>query len=112
VRRSRTLGIDPFAAIELRRWLEARPARGFDARAPLFCSRTGKAVTTGYLRRLLPGLARHTGILKRVHAHGLRHTHTSELRTEGVDIAIISRQLGHVSIATTCGASTTSPRRP
>jgi integrase len=36
-----------------------------------------------------------------VHAHELRHTHASELRTDDVDIAIISRQLGHVSIATT-----------
>ncbi|MCA9905334.1 MAG: site-specific integrase, partial [Anaerolineae bacterium] len=34
-------------------------------------------------------------------AHGLRHTHAAELRTEGVDIGIISRQLGHRSIATT-----------
>jgi len=99
--RSRTVGIDPFAAAELKRWMEVRAERRFDARAPLFCSWTGKAITTGYLRRLLPGLARSAGILKRVHAHGLRHTHASELRTEGVDIAIISRQLGHVSIATT-----------
>jgi site-specific recombinase XerD len=99
--RSRTVGIDPFAASELRRWMEARAERRFGDRAPLFCSRTGKAVTTGYLRRLLPGLARCGGILKRVHAHGLRHIHASELRTEGVDIAIIGRQLGHVSIATT-----------
>ena len=37
----------------------------------------------------------------RVHAHGLRHTHAAQLRAEGVDIAIISRQLGHASITTT-----------
>jgi site-specific recombinase XerC len=47
--RSRTVGIDPLAAAEMRRWVEARAARGLDAdaRAPLFCSRTGKPVTAG-----------------------------------------------------------------
>jgi integrase len=50
---------------------------------------------------MLPRLARLAGIAKRVHAHGLRHTHAAELRAEGIDIGIISKQLGHTSIATT-----------
>ena len=50
---------------------------------------------------IAPRLAKKAGIEKRVHPHGLRHTHAAELREEGVDIAIISRQLGHSSIATT-----------
>jgi len=50
---------------------------------------------------LLKRLAAKAGIDKRVHAHGLRHTHAAQLRAEGVDIAIISRQLGHASITTT-----------
>ena len=33
--------------------------------------------------------------------HGLSHTHAAELRSEGVDIGIISKQLGHRTIATT-----------
>ena len=41
------------------------------------------------------------GIAKRVHPHGLRHTHAAQLRAEGVDIGIISKQLGHRSISTT-----------
>src|SRR5882724_10704911 len=41
------------------------------------------------------------GIHKRVHAHGLRHTHAAQLQEEGVDIGIISKQLGHASISTT-----------
>ena len=36
-----------------------------------------------------------------VQLHGLRHTHAAELRAEGVDIGIISKQLGHQTIATT-----------
>ena len=41
------------------------------------------------------------GIEKRVHVHGLRHTHAAQLRAEGIDICIICKQLGHRSIATT-----------
>jgi integrase len=54
-----------------------------------------------YVRRMLTDLAAKAGIDKRVHAHGLRHTHAAELRTEGVDIGIILKQLGHRSISTT-----------
>lgn len=36
-----------------------------------------------------------------MHAHGLRHTHASELWAEGIDIAVIRGQLGHASLLTT-----------
>ena len=55
----------------------------------------------GYIRRLFPELGRLAGIQKRVHPHGLRHIHAAQLRSEGINIGIISRQLGHTSIATT-----------
>ena len=58
-------------------------------------------LSQGYLRRKIPELGRAAGINKRVHAHGLRHTHASELRAEGIDIAVIRRQLGHASLLTT-----------
>lgn len=41
---------------------------------------------------------RHT---KRVHPHGLRHTHAAELAMEGVPMPIIQMQLGHSNAATT-----------
>jgi integrase len=46
-------------------------------------------------------LARKAGIEKRVHPHGLRHTHAYELMMEGVPVPIIQQQLGHSSLATT-----------
>ena len=58
-------------------------------------------MTQAYVRRLLPDLARRAGISKRVHAHGLRHTHAAELRAEGVDVSVIRRQLGHAHLLTT-----------
>jgi integrase len=70
---------------------------------PLLCAISGGGgrLTEAYIRRLMPRLAKKVGIPKRVHAHGLRHTHAAELRSEGIDIGIISKQLGHRSIATT-----------
>ena len=41
------------------------------------------------------------GISKRVHPHGLRHTGAAEMAEEGVDIRVISRQLGHKNVAIT-----------
>jgi site-specific recombinase XerD len=97
--KDRTVGIDPGGMAVLAAWLAVRGERPLGA--PLLCTARGRAITTGYVRRLLPALGRKAGIGKRVHAHGLRHTHAAQLRTEGVDIGIISKQLGHRSISTT-----------
>jgi site-specific recombinase XerD len=67
----------------------------------LFCTSSGERVTNAYIRRLFPVLGRRAGIDKRVHAHGLRHTHAAQLREEGLDIGVISKQLGHSAISTT-----------
>ncbi len=99
--RARTVGMDAGAFALVGAWLEAREARGIDPRAPVFCRLDGQPLRPSYARVMLPRLAERAGIAKRVHAHGLRHTHASELRAEGVDIGIISRQLGHRSIDTT-----------
>jgi integrase/recombinase XerD len=99
---SRTVGIDPGAAALVRAWLAARGRWAhLPPTAPVFCTAWGRPLAQGYVRRLLPQLAQKAGILKRVHAHGLRHTHAAQLREEGLDIGIISKQLGHRSIATT-----------
>jgi integrase len=98
---ARTVGLDAGAMALVSEWLATRHRLGLGERAPLFCSVYGNVLTAAYIRRLLPNLARKAGIFKRVHAHGLRHTHAAQLRSEGVDIVIISKQLGHVSITTT-----------
>ncbi len=109
--RSRTVGLDPGAAAIIERWLHARSRIHLDPSGrphvspgghhPVFCTLRGQPMADAYVRRLLKRLAARAGIDKRVHAHGLRHTHAAQLRAEGVDIAIISRQLGHASITTT-----------
>jgi site-specific recombinase XerD len=111
-RRSRTVGIDPAGARVLQDWIARRQSWLVHASRctgpisalndqPLICDQRGRRLTTGYVRRLMTALGRLAGITRRVHAHGLRHTMASELREEGLDIGIISKQLGHRSITTT-----------
>ncbi|MBL8746453.1 MAG: phage integrase family protein [Phycisphaerae bacterium] len=102
--RSRTVGIDPGAAAVVGEWLAVREAWVAEDRsraAAVFCQRDGRRLESSYIRVLVPRLSGKAGIEKRVHAHGLRHTHAAELRAEGVDIGIISKQLGHRCISTT-----------
>jgi len=99
--RQRTVGIDPASAALIERWLQVRRERGIKRSAPLFCTLAGKAIADQYVRQALPRLARRAGIDKRVHPHGLRHTHAAELAREGVPVNMIQAQLGHSSLATT-----------
>jgi site-specific recombinase XerD len=99
--KSRVVGVDRGALAILERWLDVRACCGHGSHVPVFCTVSGERLTAGYVRRWLPILGSRAGIAKRVHAHGLRHTHAAQLREEGVDIGIISKQLGHASISTT-----------
>ena len=99
--RRRTVGIDPGASQTIESWIERRRELGLPADAPLFCTLRGTPIPSSQVRQLLPRLARRAGIAKRVHPHGLRHTHAYELMMEGVAMPIIQRQLGHLSLATT-----------
>jgi site-specific recombinase XerD len=98
--KSRVVGIDVQSVEVLGRWLERREKLGIVS-DQLFCTLGGRPLISAYVRSLLSRLGRKAGLSKRVHAHGLRHTHAAELRAEGVDIGVISKQLGHASIATT-----------
>ncbi len=97
----RTIGLDPGAFAVLERWLDRRARLGINGRSPVFCTLAGGPLKTSYVRGLLPRLGRRAGIEKRVHAHGLRHTHAAELAHEGKPMNLIQAQLGHASLATT-----------
>jgi integrase/recombinase XerD len=99
--RSRVAGLDPGAMALVERWLQVRRALGVGPRRPLFCTLKGGPLQSAYLRELLPRLARKAGVEKRVHPHGLRHTHAAELVAEGVPVNVIQAQLGHASLRTT-----------
>lgn len=98
---SRTIGIDQAALSLLARWVDRRKIIGLNGRHRLFSALKGQPMFADYMRALLPRLARKANILKRVHPHGFRHTFAVELLREGINLGIISQQLGHSSIATT-----------
>jgi integrase len=54
-----------------------------------------------YVRALLGRLGAAAGLEKRLHPHGLRHTHAAELAAAGVPVNVISRQLGHANSGVT-----------
>jgi site-specific recombinase XerD len=99
--RSRTVALDPQAAAFVQRWLDARKRRGLTRSAFLFCTLEGKPMDSSYVRHALPRTAARAGIVKRVHAHGLRHTFASELAAEGVSLPHIQTLLGHQHLQTT-----------
>lgn len=103
----RVVGIDPEALAVIQVWIDCRRRRGISSRAPLFCTIAesfdgpGHAIRSAYVRDALKRLGRKAGIAKRVHPHGLRHTHAYELANEGVPVHVIRQQLGHTSLAIT-----------
>ena len=99
--KSRLVGLDLGAAAFVQRWLDRRANLGIDGRHPLFCTLKGQPVKSVYVRNLMKRLAAKVRIEKRVHAHGLRHTHAYELANEGTPLHVIQQQLGHSSLATT-----------
>jgi site-specific recombinase XerD len=103
--RRRIVGVDPQAGAVIDAWIVRRRELAIGPTSPLFCTISGqtrgKRLNPAYVREALKQLARKAGIEKRVHPHGLRHTHASELAREGVPVNVIRRQLGHGSLATT-----------
>ena len=99
--RSRVCGMDVAAFELVGSWLVRRADWGISRTAPVFCTLRGKRISTAYVRALLRRLGRKAGIEKRVHAHAFRHTFASQALAEGASVGVISKQLGHRSIATT-----------
>ncbi len=99
--KARVVALGALALAVVARWADRRAALGLNGHAPLLCTLRGRALSQGYVRGLLPRLARRAGVAKRVHPHGLRHTFAAELRREGEDFVRIQRALGHAHLSTT-----------
>jgi site-specific recombinase XerD len=95
-----TRGFHPSADDALARWLDTRQALGTGP-GKLFCTLAGTPLSDDYVRGLLHRLGAKAGIPKRVHPHGLRHTFAVELETAGTPVTVISKLLGHSSVAVT-----------
>jgi len=101
------------APLEL--WIRTREELGISTKAPLFCTiseganalatkgrmRLGTTLSQPYVWTMLRRYAEKAGIEKRVHPHGLRHSHAVRLTRRGVPSSDIQGQLGHSSLSTT-----------
>lgn len=83
------------------RWADRRREIGLGRSRYLFCTLLGNPISPRYVRAMLARYARRAGIDKRVHPHGLRHTHAAELERSGMTVRNIQDQLGHTSLSTT-----------
>lgn len=102
---SRIVSCPDDLVVALDHWMTVRDALGGSGRQPVFCQittgRVGLPIDQAYIRALFPRLGRKAGIEKRVHAHGLRHSHALRLVQAGANIVDVRDQLGHASVAVT-----------
>jgi site-specific recombinase XerD len=75
----RTVAIDDGAVAVLELWLAERAKPDINGRSKLFCTLQGTPLSANQVRQMCKRRAAKAGIDKRVHPHGLRHTHTAEL---------------------------------
>ena len=59
----------------------------------------GRALNPAYVSRLFQKIRKEGEPLPDIEFHGLRHSHASLLLASGTDIAVVSKLLGHSSIA-------------
>ncbi|MGH1348711.1 MAG: tyrosine-type recombinase/integrase [Nannocystales bacterium] len=99
----RTTVLSDLDALPLvQRWLEERgKLEAVGQGTPLLCTLKGTPTDPSYARHLLPRLAKRAGLERRVHPHGLRHTHAADLALAGVPVLVIQQQLGHSSLVAT-----------
>jgi site-specific recombinase XerD len=103
----RVVGMDAGTTALVATWLQLRSELGVPPRSGwLFCTisrdpKPGRRVQESVFRETLKRLARKADVHKRVHPHGFRHTNAAELQREGMPVLMISRHLGHNSLATT-----------
>lgn len=98
--KARTVGIDEGALVHVARWMDTRRTLGIRGRV-LMCTLDGGPLSPRYVRAMLARAAVRAGVDKRVHPHGLRHTHAAELEASGFTVSEIQQQLGHASLNTT-----------
>jgi site-specific recombinase XerD len=99
--KARTVSLDDGSLAVVQLWITERARLGMNGRQTLFCTLAGGPLSANQVRQMTRRRAAKADIGKRVHPHGLRHTHAAELISEGVPLNIIRDQLGHTSIATT-----------
>ena len=88
---------------------------GANPDAPVFRSRTSKALDRSRVLRIVQEAAKRAGVEGDVSPHWLRHAHATHSLERGAPIHLLQATLGHASVATTsrynAGASERVQRR-
>lgn len=99
--RTRVVPVSPAAALAVRTYLEtARDQLATTELSSLFLNHRGGRLTRQGFWLILKSYADRAGITD-ITPHTLRHSHAAHALGQGVELADIQRQLGHVSISTT-----------
>ena len=89
----------------LEAWLAIKPIPSsvhLPSSAPVFTSLDGRKPVCGrWLRKFVGRLAEKAGIEKRCHPHIFRHSFACRLLRQEKDLFMVSKALGHASVATT-----------
>jgi integrase/recombinase XerC len=91
--RARTVALVPTYGY-LEAWKQQSGGVGY-----VFCTAKGKQWQTSHVRRLFTRLSEKTGL--DAHPHGMRHAAALAIWHATKDLGAVSRQLGHVRLATT-----------
>jgi site-specific recombinase XerD len=95
--RRRIVVMDDWGWDHLALWLRARleitPGQVF---CVLSGPTTGRAMHDSDVRRQVRDVATRAGVRRRVHCHGMRHSHAVDLWREGISLLAVQKQLGHV----------------
>lgn len=99
-RGARVLSLDGDTVVALRRHKAAQAVERltlgevYNVEDLVFCREDGSPVAPEQVSRRFIVLARRAG-LPRIVLHGLRHTHATHALAAGVDLAVVSKRLGH-----------------
>lgn len=96
----RTLAVPDFVIEDIKRLIEEHHSKEYEVSNYLIQDGFGKMLTPSALTQRIYYIEERAG-LPRVSLHDLRHTFASMLNNSNVDIAMISRELGHSNISTT-----------
>jgi integrase/recombinase XerD len=97
----RIVGLDEGGLLYLERWIGRRQKLGLPPNGKVFVQFDGSGMNDSSVRQLFARAGKRAGIDKRVHPHGLRHSHAALMAWSGTPVHVIQRQLGHKSLDTT-----------
>ena len=96
----RTLAVPDFVVEDIKRLIDEHHSKEYEVSDYLIQDGFGKMITPAALTQRIYYIEERAG-LPNVSLHDLRHTFASMLNNANIDIAMISRELGHANISTT-----------